>query len=206
MFSSTIRWQDVKPYAGFMPFIEFEAVVIRIDDHEHWFKRRVLMLEGPPVTITLKPERFVALHGEVTATITYSNPLDEPLTGVELTFDGRSNLLLNGSEKEEEISIGTIPAKSMATFVRTLIANEIGEGSFVAILYTKNAERVDAFRTVKITCPPDLNGDTAIDHLDSDEFLVAFGTNMPPADFNKDGVVNATDYVDFMVAFANGCS
>lgn len=188
-----------------MPFIEFLAVINCIEDDEHWFKQRVFLLQDPPVIVTLMPEQFVALHGEVTATITYSNPLDEPLTGAVLTFSGRSNLLLNGSEKEEEISIGTIPAKSTATFVRTLIANEIGEGSFVAILYTKNAERVDAFRTVMIMCSPDLNGDTAIDHLDSEQFLAAFGTNMPPADFNKDGVVDAMDYVDFAIAFTEEC-
>jgi hypothetical protein len=55
------------------------------------------------------------------------------------------------------------------------------------------------------TCPPDLNGDGAVDTADLGLLITAFGTSEECSDINGDGVVDTADLGILISAFGTGC-
>ncbi len=58
-------------------------------------------------------------------------------------------------------------------------------------------------------CPPDINGDSAIDVIDLVRLLLCFGDSAVPVceaeDVNGDGAVNVLDLVELLLLFGMGC-
>ena len=55
------------------------------------------------------------------------------------------------------------------------------------------------------SCPPDLNGDGAVDTRDFIAFLNAWATSDPLADWNDDGTINTQDFIAYLNDWAAGC-
>jgi len=57
-----------------------------------------------------------------------------------------------------------------------------------------------------VDCPPDFNGDGALNVLDFVAYQIAFGAGDLAADMNGDGLLNVLDFVIFQATFSVGCS
>ncbi len=54
-------------------------------------------------------------------------------------------------------------------------------------------------------CPPDINGDWALDDQDFPAFFIAFEAGDPVADVNQDDAIDDLDITSFFTLFELGC-
>jgi hypothetical protein len=156
-------WAMVQPWIGSTEFFEFFVVVTRVHDERLWFKKGFVVIRGLPVAVALAPADRVGLGNQVVATVTYSNPLPTPLTGATLRLSGDSELLINGTAREEEIALGAIPPGASGTVVRTLTAARVGSGTFSARLYASDVMPGEDFESVTVVqCPANFQQDGTV--------------------------------------------
>jgi probable HAF family extracellular repeat protein len=204
-------WAMIQPWAGSTEFIEFDVMVTRVHDQRDWIKQRVVVIRGIPMTVTLAPADDAWLGRQVTATVTYSNPLSMPLTGAVLTLSSSSGLPINGTDSSEEISLGTIQPGASVTVIRSLTATHVGHHTYSAHLVSDRVLPGSAFESITvIECLADFNNDSFVDFFDYSDYVACFEANScatgQDADFNNDGFVDFFDYTEFVDAFEVGCS
>jgi len=201
-----VPWAAIQPLVGQTDFVQFDVVVTRVHDTNRWFKERVVRILELPVTLTMTPPDRVAVGNTATVSVTYSNPLTIPLTGAVLTIGGGSGLLLGGTERSEEIPIGTIAPGASATVTRFVTATLEDRQSVSAYLYAENAvPGEDSTSVTTFICTADFNHDGFVNTQDFFDFNAAFNGGAPSADFNHDGFVNSVDFFGFLDAFFVGC-
>jgi hypothetical protein len=84
--------------------------------------------------------------------------------------------------------------------------NNLANQDSTVIYATGDGNFIDAAWDAYIgACPPDINGDGAVDSQDFITFLNLFVAGDPAADFNGDGQVNSQDFTAFLNAFVTGC-
>ncbi|KAA0216499.1 MAG: choice-of-anchor B family protein [Leptolyngbya sp. PLA3] len=104
----------------------------------------------------------------------------------------------------KSFDLTTVFASPSSQFKARFIAADEGSGSVVEAA-------VDAVSIVLYeceappTCPPDRNGDGALDFFDVQDFLADFAAHHPSADLTGDGMYDFFDAQMYLATFAAGC-
>ncbi|MCC6675669.1 MAG: hypothetical protein IT436_00870 [Phycisphaerales bacterium] len=78
----------------------------------------------------------------------------------------------------------------------------MGRDGTLVLVGTSN---IRAYRTERVDCIVDLNGDGIVDFADYLEFLNLYDAQDPRVDFNQDGIVDFADYLEFLNLYDAGC-
>jgi probable HAF family extracellular repeat protein len=202
-----VTWNQLRPFLGLTEFIEFDVVVTRLHDEQRWFKQRVTVVRGLPVTIAVAPAGEVVQPGGVTVTVTCTNPLAEPLDAGTLTLTGGSALPIGGTARNEEIPVAALAPGASVSFTRELSAAVVGRQMIAARWLVPGRVPGDAVTDIAVLarCPADVNADGGIDGADIVDFFAAWEQGAPDGDFNADGGVDFNDVEAFFDRWESGC-
>jgi hypothetical protein len=155
---SDVPWAAIQPWISSTDFVQFDVVVTRVSDQRVWIKDRIVRIRGLPVGISINPAARITLPGAGLVSVTYSNPLDTPLTNAVLTISGDAGLLIGGTAASEVVALGTIPPNGSATIQRTVNAAIEGQRGMNAHFAADGAVPGDAFITILVfRCPADFD-------------------------------------------------
>lgn len=202
-----VTWNQLRPFLGLTEFIEFDVVVTRLHDEQRWFKQRVTVVRGLPVTIAVAPAGEVVQPGGVTVTVTCTNPLAEPLDAGTLTLTGGSALPIGGTARNEELPVPALAPGASVSFTRELSAAVLGRQMIAARWLVPGRIPGDAVTDIVVLarCPADINADGGIDGADTVDFFAAWEQAAPAGDFNADGGVDFADVEAFFDRWERGC-
>lgn len=205
--TSNVSWDQLRRFVGATQFIEFDVVITRTHDQRRWFKERVSVIRGLPVTVALAPAVRVCQPAGVVATVMYSNPLDVPLAPGTLTLSGGSGLPINGVTRSEEIAIPSLSPGASVTLTRTLSAALLGNQMFSAHWFVPGMVPGECMASVTVLPPRavDFNNSGDVSVQDIFDLLAAHFAASPAADFNNSGDVTVQDIFDFLAAWSDGC-
>ena len=174
--NANVAWNQLEPFVDATEFIEFDVVVTRVHDEQRWFRQRVSVIRGLPLTIALEPAGHGGQPNDLVATVTCSNPLEVPLNAGTLTLTGGSGLLINGTARSEEIPVGPLASGETATFTRTLSASTLGEQTAFARWFVPGTLPGESTASINLlpTCPCDFNNNGTQEIGDYFAYLTAF--------------------------------
>ena len=198
----TILRRGSKPGPG-VGTADFDVVVTRVHDEQCWFRQRVSVIRGLPLTLALEPAGHGGQPNDLVATVTCSNPLEVPLNAGTLTLTGGSGLLINGTARSEEIPVGPLASGETATFTRTLSAATLEEQTVFARWFVPGTVPGESTASITLlpTCPCDFNNNGTHEIGDYFAYLTAFFAQLGgpgSADFDDDGTVTIGDYFAFL--------
>lgn len=162
-------------------------------------------LSDPALSVTTTPATAVRIGDQVTANVSFVNPLNIALTDALLRYSVSDGLALGGGD-ELTVPLGTVPPGGMVNDAQVVGALTRGTHSIAVALHADQLDRLNGAAEVRVLLA-DFDGDGQVDAVDQGLFASCFSGSGNPhagtplciaADFDGDEDVDCRDWLELV--------